>query len=188
MSEKLIRVREFAEQMGCTPQNIYLHLKNYAEELEGHVIDSRQGKLLDEYACEFLRSVMYPRELDANSEVTRLNTELNELRSAFMKLGQENLNLSSRLATTEGERDRALLDVGQYQKLLKSSEEEGEAKLEAAQKETAEAILGRESAEREVAELKELLEQEKAARAAAEADNEALKGRGLLARIFRKGE
>lgn len=45
---------------GCTPQNVYRHLRNHHAELDGHVIKGpgRQGTLLDQEACEFIRSMM----------------------------------------------------------------------------------------------------------------------------------
>lgn len=125
MSEGLIRVRDFAKACGCTPQNIYGHLKTYAAELEGHTHQGkgRQGVFLDEYAQEFLRSVMYPKELGDNA----LMEEINMLRAQLLQMGVENTRLASKLASTEGERDRALLDAGQYQKALTASQEAEEA-------------------------------------------------------------
>lgn len=205
----LIRVRDFAKECGCTPQNIYKHIRNYATELDGHVLDSARGKLLDEFACDFIREAMYPRELDTGSEVTKMAQELAELRAAFMKLGQENLRIASELLQTQGERDRALLDLQQHRKLLQAAEDAEEARqaeLAKAHQEASE--VARRAAENEKilegfiqdakAEIAALSEEkaladaraaEEAKRAdAAEADNAALKGRGLLARIFRKGE
>ena len=191
MADGLIRVREFAEMMGCTPQNIYLHLKNYAKELEGHVIDSRQGKLLDEFACDFLRKVMYPRELDANSETARLNQELNEMRGAFMRVGQENLRIAAELLDTKGNLERSELENQQFRKALKAAEEADAAKdaqLEAAHQETAEAVQGRQKAEEDNQELRRLLEQERAEKEAALARETALKQRNWWGRLTRKGE
>lgn len=180
----LIRVRDFAKECGCTPQNIYKHIRNYATELDGHVLDSARGKLLDEFACDFIREAMYPRELDTGSEVTKMAQELAELRAAFMKLGQENLRIASELLQTQGERDRALLDLQQHRKLLQAAEDAEEARqaeLAKAHQDAADAT--------EQAKAADARAEEQARRAdAAEADNAALRGRGLLARIFRKGE
>lgn len=128
MSEGLIRVREFADECGCTPQNIYLHLKNYAAELEGHTHKGRRGILLDPYAQDFIREAMYPKELSTDNSVQKLQEEVAELRSALFQASQQGMELSAKLATAEGERDRALLDAGQYQKLLAASTQEKEAK------------------------------------------------------------
>jgi len=177
MAEGLVRVREFADACGCTPQNIYLHLKNYAAELEGHTHQGRRGLMLDLYAQDFIRDVMYPKELSTDNTTQKLQEEIAELRASLFQSTKEKLELASKLAETEGARDRALLDAGHYQKLLMASEEAEQAKnaeLEQAHQETAEANARA---------------QEQAARAdAAEAQNEALKKRGLWARIVRKGE
>lgn len=198
----LIRIRDFAKECGCTPQNIYKHIRNNPTELEGHVLDSARGKLLDEFACNFIREAMYPRELDTGSEVTKMAQELADLRSAFMQLGQENLRISSELLQTQGERDRAFLELKHYQKLLRAAEDTEEVrKAELAQARQEASEVARRAAENEKilegfiqdakAEIAALGEEKAKADAraeAAEADNAALKGRGLLARIFRKGE
>lgn len=128
MDEKLIKIRDFAEANGCTPQNIYLHLKNYAEELEGHLIKGkgRQGVLLDEYAQDFLKSVMYPKELGENT----VAKENEKLRAALAQALQENARLLSRALEAEGERDKALLDAGENQRLFLASQEAREAQAE----------------------------------------------------------
>ncbi len=185
MSEALIRVREFAQNCGCTPQNIYGHLKTYAAELEGHTFQGkgRQGVLLDGYAQDFLRSVMYPKEIADNA----LMDEINKLRAQLLQMGVENTRLASQLAATEGERDRALLEAGQYHKALTASQEAEEARaaeLQQAQdlcNEMGRQILeNQEAAQAKAAQLQTELDAERA-------KNEALMGRGLLARIFNKG-
>jgi len=186
---ELIRVRDFAKECNCTPQNLYKHIRNYAEDLEGHVYDSKKGKLLDVAACEFLRSVMYPKELSPNND--KLIAELNEMRAALLKLGQDNLNLASRLATAEGERDRALFDNGHDQKLLKAADEEKEAREAEIQdlKEKERAAQDEAAALRK--ENEELIQQNAAmAKAKYRAESEViiLKKRNWWQRLARKGE
>lgn len=195
MNEGLIRVRDFAQACGCTPQNIYGHLKSYAAELEGHTHQGRgrQGVLLDDFAQDFLRSVMYPKELGDNA----LMDEINQLRAALVQASQENSRLAVKLAATESERDRALLDAGQYQKALTASQEAEEARAAELQQahedyqQAAEALEKmRDEAhmrlqEAQAAEERELEAKKRAEQA--EAKNAALMGRGLLARILNKG-
>lgn len=189
MSQELIRVRDFAESCGCTPQNIYLHLKNYAQELEGHTVQGkgRQGILLDAVAQDFLRSVMYPKELGENPTAQ----ENEKLRVALAQALQENARLLARAISAEGERDKALLDAGEHQRLLMASQaaqEAQEAELTrtkdnlaamtiAAGEAKTEAITARSEADQ----LHLELEQERAA-------NRALKGRNWWERLTRKGE
>lgn len=186
MSEGLIRVREFAQNCGCTPQNIYGHLKTYAAELEGHTFQGkgRQGVLLDGYAQDFLRSVMYPKEIADNA----LMDEINKLRAQLLQMGVENTRLASQLATTEGERDRAVLEAGQFQKALTASQEAEEAR-EAELKQAAEALEQmRDEAhmrlqEAEAAEQRELEAQKRAE--LAEAELAAYKALPWYKKIFR---
>lgn len=182
MNSELIRVREFARNCGCTPQNIYGHLKTYAADLEGHTFkgSGRQGVLLDQYAQDFLRSIMYPKEISADTE---LMDEINRLRGQLLQLGMENTQLASRLAATEGERDRVLLECGQHQKALAAAAEEREAQaqeLDRAHKEAQEAAQRAEEAHRQAQELQAALD-------AAEARETALMGRSLWQRIRNKG-
>jgi hypothetical protein len=168
LDDGLMRVRDFAAACGCTPQNIYGHLKTYASDLEGHTFQGkgRQGVLLDGYAMDFLRSIMYPKEISNSS----LMDEINKLRAQLLQMGVENTRLASQLATTEGERDRAVLEAGQAQNLLQASNEQQEQQaqeLAAARQEAQEA-------------------QDKAH--AAEERLEALRGRSWLERLMRKGE
>ena len=192
MSEGLIRVREFAQNCGCTPQNIYGHLKTYAAELEGHTFQGkgRQGVLLDGYAQDFLRSVMYPKEIADNA----LMDEINKLRAQLLQMGVENTRLASQLATTEGERDRAVLEAGQFQKALTAAEEAKEAEVLKAEERAyeAECMVTQLQAENlelinESGEKTRLTVQLQNELDAEIAKNAALVNRGLFARIFNRG-
>ena len=180
--ENLIRVREFAQNCGCTPQNIYGHLKTYAAELEGHTVQGkgRQGVLLDGYAQDFLRSVMYPKEIADNA----LMDEINKLRAQLLQMGVENTRLSSLLATTEGERDRAMLEAGEHQKALMAAQDAEEARkveLQQAHEEAAAAQHSAKKAQEEAEAAQKALE-------AAQGRLEALKSRSWWERLTRKGE
>lgn len=189
MNAGLIRVRDFAQSCGCTPQNIYGHLKTYKVELEGHTFQGkgRQGVLLDEHAQAFLRSVMYPKEISADTEIM---AELNRLRADLLQLGMKNTELAARLATAEGERDKAVLEVGHYQRALTASQDAEEVK----QKELDDALGMIESYERQSereaearGQLIKELQQANEARQQVETKVEALMHRGLIARILNKG-
>lgn len=181
-----IRVRDFAAENNCTPQNIYKHLRNpnYAAQLEGHTITGpgKQGVLLDDDAQAFLRTIMYPKVITVDSDA--LAAENAELRHSLLQLGQENLRLATQLTSVEGKLDRATLESGQLQKLLTASQEAEEAKdaeLTQARNDFAELTQKFQA-------MSEELEQEKSLRVAAETDNKALRSRGLFARIFKVGE
>lgn len=177
--EGMIRVGDFAKKVGCTNQNIYKHLRTYAKELEGHVYEARRGKVLDEYAQEFIRSVMYPKELGEPSLVE----EINSLRQQLFLASQETAKLVKEKTVLEAERDKALLDAGENQRLLQASTEDLTEAREEAQKALQEAA---EAAEREKATLA-ALEAEKAENEALKAKYDALKKRNLLDRILNRG-
>ena len=182
MNEGLIRVRDFAQRCGCTPQNIYGHLKTYARELDGHTFQGkgRQGVLLDAYAQDFLRSIMYPKELADNV----LAEKIAMLQAELLQMGMKNTELAARLATTEGQRDKALLEAGHFQKALMASEEAEaarKAELEEAHQEAAGARQEAQEAQDKAKAAQEALE-------AAQAQLEALKARSWLDRLLRKGE
>lgn len=189
-----IRVRDFAAENNCTAQNIYKHLRNYSSELEGHIIagPGKQGQLLDDDAQAFLRSVMYPKSIAIDNDA--MAAELAEMRAAMMKLGQENLRLAAELATTQGERDRALLEVGQYQRALTASQEAEEAKAAELQQ-TSEALKQMKDqrlqeaaeAERREQELQSRLEDSEAREKALEDEKEAFLKLPRWKKIFWKG-
>ena len=181
-----IRVRDFAAENNCTPQNIYKHLRNpnYAAQLEGHVITGpgKQGLLLDDEAQEFLRSIMYPKMITVDSDA--LAAEKAELRHAMLQLGQENLRLATQLTSVEGKLDRATLESGQLQKLLTASQEAEEAKeAELTQVRNDFAELTQEAQM-----IREELARERALREASESREAALKNRSWWERLTRKGE
>lgn len=124
----MIRVKEFADKVGCTPQNIYLHLKNYKTELEGHVVQGRRGSMLDEYAQDFIRSVMYPKEVSADKSVL---AELNQLRGEYFQIATKLAEAQAIIASLEAEKDKNLYELGHYQRLLSAAQEsEAEEKRE----------------------------------------------------------
>ena len=188
-----IRVRDFAAENNCTPQNIYKHLRNpnYAAQLDGHVITGpgKQGLLLDDEAQEFLRSIMYPKVITVDSDA--LAAENAELRHAMLQLGQENLRLATQLTAVEGKLDRATLESGQLQKLLTASQEAKEAQeAEIAQmrNDFAELTQKFQATSEELAQEKTLRVSAETGKQAAEAREAALKNRSWWERLTRKGE
>lgn len=130
----LIRVSDFARKVGCSPQNIYKHVRNYAAELEGHLHGSRRGLMLDEHAQEFIRGVMYPKELVAD---TALREEVERLRAALFAASQESGKLAVELAETRADLERLQLEDEHTRKLLVASrgaEEARQAELDELQR------------------------------------------------------
>lgn len=94
------KIRAFAAECNCSPQNIYLHLKTYKEELDGHVFQAGRGKVLDDYACEFIRSIMNPKEVVADTE---LQQQLLKAQAVIMELTKERDDLLTNKALIESE-------------------------------------------------------------------------------------
>lgn len=118
------RIREFADECGCTPQNIYIHLETYKEKLEGHIHKGSRGKVLDAYACQFLRTVMNPKEVNAE---TQLIEELNKLRALLVEASTKNSKLVEELSELKTEHYKLQQDFESKEKLLLESNEHGEA-------------------------------------------------------------
>ena len=53
-----MKVREFAEMQGVTPQAVYKLIKTHNEVLTGHVLKAKKNTELDEYAVVFLKGRM----------------------------------------------------------------------------------------------------------------------------------
>ena len=165
-----MRVRDFAQECGCTPQNIYKHLKTYAEQLDGHVGQTRRGRTLDDFAQDFLRDIMYPKEVSPDTIIADQAAEIDRLRSALFQASQEVSSLTVRATEAEAlaERETARADKAEgenrnYQGLLQAADDK--------QREQAEQLA-----------------QEKSRADAAEAREQALKDRNWFQRLTRKGE
>lgn len=185
MDRGLIRVRDFAKQNGCTPQNIYKHLRTYAEQLDGHTFQGpgRKGVLLDDFAQEFLRGVMYPKELAADDTISRLQEELDQARAALFAAMQEDMKNRTKIAQLEAENEKVNFELAANLKALAASNEERDAQaaeLQRAKDESAQAAKALEQAhaeaqqrlqEAQMAEEREYqaVEAQKAAEAALEA-------------------
>lgn len=124
MNKNVVRIREFADSVGCTPQNIYLHLDTYKEQLEGHVLKGSRGKVLDEYACEFLRSVMNPKELNADNQLLE---EVNKLRALLVAANEKNSTLVEELSNLKTEHYKLQQDFENKEKLLLENKNMSEA-------------------------------------------------------------
>lgn len=129
MGQGWMRVRDYARQNGCTPQNIYKHLRTYAEQLEGHTSQGpgRKGVLLDDFAQEFLRGVMYPKEVAADDTITRLQAELDEARSALFAAMQEDMKHRTKIAQLEADNEKMSFELSANLKALAASNEERDA-------------------------------------------------------------
>ena len=123
----MIKVREFAEKVGCSVQNIYLHMKSNEQELKGHIFKDGRFTLLDDFACDLIRAKMNPKMLDNNDEVM---DELNRVRAALLQAGQKNIELATQITNLQGQLERKTFELENIQKALVSSTEEAQKQAE----------------------------------------------------------
>lgn len=181
-----VKLQDFAREKGVTDRAIQKHIQNHAEELAGHFErKGPNGTWLDDYAQEFISGLMYETPtVIMDTELVRKHQELQDqyqLVSGQLVQAQDRLaamaGLEVRLAASEAQTSLLSKEVADYKN--QASEARQEAREDRRKLDTAHVTI---------TELTKKLAEETAARKAAEADNVALKGRGLLARIFRRGE
>ena len=91
----MIKIHDFAMQKGVTPNAIYKHIRNYKEQLQGHI--SKQGKsgtFLDEYAQEYISKLMIVNPVvisgsgirDLNEKYLKVVEELNQANKRIIEL------------------------------------------------------------------------------------------------------
>ena len=93
----MISIREFAVQHGCTAANIYKHIKAHSEELQDHVIKRGSKKFLDDFAQDYLSSLLTPKPTVTIAD-QELMDQINELRAKLFAMSEENKQLNNDLA------------------------------------------------------------------------------------------
>lgn len=186
----MIKLQDFARQMGVTDRAIQKHLKKYAAELEGlYQRKGPNGTWLTEEACEILRNKMRQQpaavtDAESTRELERLRRELEAALKANAALSKWKADNAMLIAGAE--QNRLLLEST---KVELAQEREGRAKDNAAKDQ----IIASKDAEiqkvRENAQQAEQRADDQQQRAEnAEAQVVALKNRNLWERVTRKGE
>ena len=182
----MIKLQDFARQVGVTDRQIQRLLKKYEEEFEG-LFDRKgqNGTWLSDEACELLRSKMRftsPEVFAADPRVEEMKAEIEALKAELFSVQSKYTDYVSK--TTE------LLQTASEQKLLAEASEENKKRaeeaeqkaadlerraIEARQRET-EATVALEKAEAKVEEAKKvtqtLIEQADKAKADAKASED----------------
>lgn len=182
----MIKVQDFARECGVTDRAIHKHLKTYAAELNG-LYERRgpNGTWLTEAACDILRGKLRQQPLVmGDADLVARNAELDiEVRRLWAALADAehragtNAEAAGKVALLEAH------NASQEAQISSLSEELGKTKVQVqmAQNEAGDALS-------RLAEVEERLAQVEKERDEAREQNEALKRRGLFARMFRKGE
>ena len=84
-------IRDFANEKGCTVQNIYKLIKRYSSNLDGHIQKIGSKTFLDDYAQMFLSSYITPKSTVASNN--ELMDEINRLRGLLSEADHKNSEL-----------------------------------------------------------------------------------------------
>lgn len=171
MDGRQVKLNDFARECGVTERAIQKHLKNLADELQGHY-ERRgpNGTWLDETAMGIIRSRMVtpPPPIVSDGSLVRENEEL---RAALMQLQTRHIELQEKMIG-----QAALLGEAASNKALLEAATE---RQEALNKELMAEHDRAEKASREAQEAKERAEKAEREATAAAAALEAEKGRKL---------
>ena len=193
----MIKLQDFARQMGVTDRAVQKHLRKYAAELEGlYQRKGPNGTWLTDEACEILRNKMRQQPMavadaDMKAENDRLRRELEAALKANAALSK--WQADNALLIAAAEQNRLLLestkaDLAQEQK---AHAEDNAAKDLIIASKDAEIQEVRENAQQAVQDWQDAVQRadDQQQRAEdAEAQIRALKERNWLERLTRKGE
>lgn len=199
----MIKLQDFARQMGVTDRAVQKHLKKYAAELEGlYQRKGPNGTWLTEEACEILRNKMRQQPIavaDAES-----NREKAELRTENERLHREleaALKVNSMLSQWQADNSLLIAGAEQNKLLLESTKaeldqerkahaEDNAAKDQIIASKDAEILEVRENAQQAVQDWQDAIQREedqKQRADAAEAKLDEIKHMSRLKRFFWNG-
>lgn len=195
----MVRLTDFAEQNRITARTVQLHIQSNADELEGH-IDRRgkKGTWLDDYAVNFLlgaiqlptkEDVVVPTMREAElmaqvADVTKKWAEAERRAGVNAEAAGKVMLLEAVNASQEAQISSLGVELGETQEKLRGVEKEAQERYN----EAMEAIRDLTDEQKKVADLEAALARAEKERDDARAQTEALKRRGLFARMLRKGE
>jgi len=193
----MIKLQDFAQQCGVTDRAIQKHLKKHEEALAGHFErKGPNGTWLDDYACEFIRSLMKQQPVVVGDREQYVRNQ--ELEAKVMKLQEDLLKAKDQLLGYQellSEHQTTVLSLEAATKdkeILEGFIADAKAEIRALTDEKIEAAA---KAQRELEEAHEREQQaiqaadrERELRQASEAKVEELKKMGLFKRLFWRGE
>lgn len=59
----LKKIKVFADEKGVSPQAIYKHIKKHRDDLKDHIKKCPDGNYLDNYACDYISSLMIRKSI-----------------------------------------------------------------------------------------------------------------------------
>lgn len=128
----MITIRDFANEKGCTVQNVYKLIKRYSSNLDGHIQKIGSKTFLDDYAQMFLSSYITPKSTVASN--SEMMNEINRLRGLLSEADHKNSELIAQnsqllLEAQNFNSERLLLekDINILEAAKKSALDEAEA-------------------------------------------------------------
>lgn len=195
----MVKLTEFAEQNRISVRTVQLHIQMNAEELRDHVDRrGRQGTWLDEYAVKFLMGaiqlpskdeVLHLTDREAHllaqvAEANKATADAERRANEYAEAAGKVMLLEAVNASQETQISSLGIELGETREKLRGAEKEAQERYN----EAMEAIRDLTDEQKKVADLEEALSRAEKERDDARAQTEALKRRGLFARMFRKGE
>lgn len=185
----VISLKDYAAQNNISYEAVRQQVVRYKEDLEAHIIRDGRQQFLDEEAVAFLdnKRQKNPVAIIQQSKDDAIEELRGERDQLLLKIAAQADRISE-LAQWKADNAVAIAAAGQTQLLLDTTRAElDQVKLDNAAKD-AEMEQARQEAAAQAEDLRRQLDQERAEREAVEEQLRAMKGRGLFARIFRKGE
>lgn len=141
---KVLKIKEFAIQEGVTTQAVYKLLKTHSEALEGHILKTKKGQLLDEYAIAYLQEKMVGNNVvvadrSMQEELDKVKAELKAMQDELIVKNQLLINSQNQYLQLEASRNEEIKAVEEKMKgeieLLEGFIKDAKANLEHAEKE-----------------------------------------------------
>lgn len=185
----MVSLKDYARETGVTYEAVRQQVKRYQNDLEGHIHQQGRTQYLDDAGVAILDSHRSPKPLVvSDGGLVRRNEELEAenktLREELTESYKEQNQLLRQLGEMQGVQAR--LDAAETARLA-LAEARDEFKALADQR-AEEAEQARQEADRLRADLERQIEEERAAREAAEAELDEIRRMPFLKRLFWKGE
>ena len=127
----MLSIAEYAKTRHISQTAIRRQLKTYAEELEGHIVETNRRKMLDDDAIAFLDAHRMPREIiieqassEAKKEVEDLKAKLDLMKDRVQELHQHALRLQDEIISLQKEKIEMIEDQTRNQLLLEAKDKE----------------------------------------------------------------
>ena len=186
----MIKLQDFATQMGVTDRAVQKHMKKYAPELEGlYQRKGPNGTWLTDEACEILRSKMRQTPaaiIEPDSRVERLEARVRELEDLLLEkdravaIAQQHVQDAQKQVTLLQEKAGRVYALEEGKKDL-------ESRLQAEENARKEAERAAAQASESASELAVMLDEESGKRKMAEAELDELARMGPIKRLFWNG-